>query len=273
MMGGMGRAVRRRLRRVHLRAGRARSSRSAPTLDWATLGAVPGDAADRLRLAHRRPGRAAGPDAADPRRHLLGRHGRRRAGQGPRADRARDHPPPRAALDALASDRRRPRAHRRRRRRRPGARDRARAASTPRSSWSAPPRCRDTLRATRVHGVVCFTGMLSNQWTVPDFYPIDYIPTGVRLTAYGGEASGPARRRPAGASSTTSPPAGSGADRPRLRPRRDRHGARRHGAGERRRQARRPRAGLSRRAARIGGVTLMRGASPRATIVRCGRPC
>jgi NADPH:quinone reductase-like Zn-dependent oxidoreductase len=48
---------------------------------------------------------------------------------------------------------------------------------------------RDTLRATAVHGVVCFTGMLSNQWTVTDFYPIDYIPSGVRLTAYGGEAA------------------------------------------------------------------------------------
>jgi NADPH2:quinone reductase len=48
---------------------------------------------------------------------------------------------------------------------------------------------RDTLRATAVHGVVCFTGMLSNQWTIDDFYPIDYIPDGVRLTAYGGEAS------------------------------------------------------------------------------------
>lgn len=47
----------------------------------------------------------------------------------------------------------------------------------------------DTLAATKVHGVVCFTGMLSNQWTVPDFYPIDYIPRGVRLTAYTGEAS------------------------------------------------------------------------------------
>ena len=31
--------------------------------------------------------------------------------------------------------------------------------------------------------------MLSNQWTVRDFYPIDYIPRGVRLTAYGGDAS------------------------------------------------------------------------------------
>lgn len=47
----------------------------------------------------------------------------------------------------------------------------------------------DTLRATRRHGVVCFAGMLSNRWTVPDFYPIDYLPRGVRLTAYGGEAS------------------------------------------------------------------------------------
>jgi NADPH:quinone reductase len=47
----------------------------------------------------------------------------------------------------------------------------------------------DTLRATRVHGVVCFTGMLSNEWTVKDFYPIEYLPRGVRLTAYGGEAS------------------------------------------------------------------------------------
>ena len=47
----------------------------------------------------------------------------------------------------------------------------------------------DTLRSTRVHGVVCFTGMLSNEWTVKDFYPIEYIPRGVRLTAYGGDAT------------------------------------------------------------------------------------
>jgi NADPH2:quinone reductase len=47
----------------------------------------------------------------------------------------------------------------------------------------------DTLRSTRVHGVVCFTGMLSNEWTVRDFYPIEYLPRGVRLTAYGGDAS------------------------------------------------------------------------------------
>jgi NADPH:quinone reductase-like Zn-dependent oxidoreductase len=31
--------------------------------------------------------------------------------------------------------------------------------------------------------------MLSNQWTIADFYPIEYIPSGVRLTAYGGDAA------------------------------------------------------------------------------------
>lgn len=46
----------------------------------------------------------------------------------------------------------------------------------------------DTLAATRVHGTVCFAGMLSNQWTISNFYPIGYLPAGVRLTAYGGEA-------------------------------------------------------------------------------------
>ncbi|HEY8719287.1 zinc-binding dehydrogenase [Pengzhenrongella sp.] len=51
------------------------------------------------------------------------------------------------------------------------------------------PTLRDTLQATAVHGTVCFTGMLSDEWTVPDFYPIDFIPKGVRLTAYSGEAS------------------------------------------------------------------------------------
>ena len=51
------------------------------------------------------------------------------------------------------------------------------------------PTLRDTLRCCRVGGVTCFTGMLSNQWIVPEFYPIDFIPTGIRLTAYGGDAS------------------------------------------------------------------------------------
>jgi NADPH:quinone reductase len=29
---------------------------------------------------------------------------------------------------------------------------------------------------------------LSNHWIVPDFYPIGYIPRGVRLTGYSGDA-------------------------------------------------------------------------------------
>ena len=47
----------------------------------------------------------------------------------------------------------------------------------------------DTLKATAVHGTVCFTGMLSDNWTIPDFYPIGCLPNGVRLTAYGGESA------------------------------------------------------------------------------------
>ncbi|HVG24896.1 MAG TPA: zinc-binding dehydrogenase [Thermoanaerobaculia bacterium] len=47
----------------------------------------------------------------------------------------------------------------------------------------------DSLRAAKVHGTVCFTGMVSNEWIVREFYPIGYIPNGVRLTAYGGEAN------------------------------------------------------------------------------------
>lgn len=47
----------------------------------------------------------------------------------------------------------------------------------------------DTLGSVALHGTVCFTGMLSNQWTVKDFYPIGYLPRGVRLTAYSGEAT------------------------------------------------------------------------------------
>ncbi|GLY95205.1 zinc-binding dehydrogenase [Actinoplanes sp. NBRC 103695] len=47
----------------------------------------------------------------------------------------------------------------------------------------------DTLRAVRVHGTVCFSGLLSDEWIVKDFYPIDYLPAGVRLTAYSGDAA------------------------------------------------------------------------------------
>jgi NADPH:quinone reductase len=47
----------------------------------------------------------------------------------------------------------------------------------------------DTLAATRVHGVVCMAGMLSDEWIVPEFYPIGYLPRGVRLAGYSGDAS------------------------------------------------------------------------------------
>jgi NADPH:quinone reductase-like Zn-dependent oxidoreductase len=46
----------------------------------------------------------------------------------------------------------------------------------------------DTLAATRVRGTVCFTGMLSGEWTVKEFYPNSYLPSGVRLTSYSGDA-------------------------------------------------------------------------------------
>jgi NADPH:quinone reductase len=45
------------------------------------------------------------------------------------------------------------------------------------------------LAATRVHGVVCAAGYLSNEWIVPDFYPSGFLPNGVRLSGYFGEAS------------------------------------------------------------------------------------
>lgn len=48
---------------------------------------------------------------------------------------------------------------------------------------------RDTLRAVRTRGVVCFTGMLSDHWAIPEFYPMAWLPNGVRLTAYSGEAA------------------------------------------------------------------------------------
>jgi NADPH:quinone reductase len=51
------------------------------------------------------------------------------------------------------------------------------------------PTLADSLAATRYHGTVCFTGMLSNQWTLPDFYPNDDLPRGVRLAGYHGDAS------------------------------------------------------------------------------------
>ncbi len=47
----------------------------------------------------------------------------------------------------------------------------------------------DTAAALRVHGVACMTGMLSNSWTLPDFYPTGDLPSGVWIGGYGGDAS------------------------------------------------------------------------------------
>lgn len=51
------------------------------------------------------------------------------------------------------------------------------------------PTLRDSLESTRMHGVVCAAGYLSNQWIVPDFYPSGFLPRGVRLSGYFGDAS------------------------------------------------------------------------------------
>ena len=93
--------------------------------------------------------------------------------------------------------------------------------------------------ATAFHGVVCFTGMLSNAWTVRDFYPIDYLPRGVRLTAYRRRG-----RRSASRSLTAFPrqrrrrPAARAAQS-HVQPRRDRGRPCQYGGRQRDRQARR----------------------------------
>jgi NADPH:quinone reductase len=47
----------------------------------------------------------------------------------------------------------------------------------------------DTLRTVRVHGTACFGGSLSGQYTVRDFSPNEYLPKGVRLAGYFGDAA------------------------------------------------------------------------------------
>ena len=196
MMGGMGRTFDGGYARVHVRARRPGHPVPLRTgLGDARRGAR--DAADRLRVADRRARRPARPDPPDPRRHLVGRHGHGSPRQGPRADRALDHPPARraAALEAIGVDHVRSSTTARSRR---TVRAIVPAASTRALELVGTPTLPDTLRATRVHGVVCFTGMLSNEWTVPRLLPD-------RLHAARGAADRvrrrrlrPAARRPAG---------------------------------------------------------------------------
>jgi NADPH:quinone reductase-like Zn-dependent oxidoreductase len=44
----------------------------------------------------------------------------------------------------------------------------------------------NSLRAVREPGIVCMTGMVGNSWLLPDFSPMEAIPTGVCLTTYDG---------------------------------------------------------------------------------------
>ncbi len=147
----------------------------------------PGDAADRARLPHHGGRRPARRHAADPRRHLV---------RG-----AREHRPRQVhGATVIATTRRADRADILRG---TGADhvvvDTGRIAEQVRAivpggvsgaiELIGTDTLPDTLRATAVHGTVCFSGMLADVWTIPDFYPMDVIPNGVRLTAYSGEAS------------------------------------------------------------------------------------
>ncbi|MDO8965275.1 MAG: zinc-binding alcohol dehydrogenase family protein [Algoriphagus sp.] len=42
----------------------------------------------------------------------------------------------------------------------------------------------DTLKSVKPGGMACFAGMLSENWSFPDFAPMDYIPSTVGLTTY-----------------------------------------------------------------------------------------
>ena len=46
----------------------------------------------------------------------------------------------------------------------------------------------DSLKCAAPRGVVCMTGIVGNQWSLPDFSPMDAIPSTVRLTVYTGES-------------------------------------------------------------------------------------
>lgn len=48
---------------------------------------------------------------------------------------------------------------------------------------------RDSLKSARRGGIVCMTGILGGEWTFETFTPMADIPTGVKLTSYGGAAS------------------------------------------------------------------------------------
>lgn len=46
----------------------------------------------------------------------------------------------------------------------------------------------DSLQSVRPGGLCCMTGMVGNKWALPDFSPMDSIPTAVGLTTYSGDS-------------------------------------------------------------------------------------
>jgi NADPH:quinone reductase-like Zn-dependent oxidoreductase len=47
---------------------------------------------------------------------------------------------------------------------------------------------KDSLLCAKEAGIVCMTGIVGNKWSLDEFAPMEAIPTGVYLTAYGGES-------------------------------------------------------------------------------------
>jgi len=43
---------------------------------------------------------------------------------------------------------------------------------------------KDSLACARTGGTVCMAGMLSEQWLIPDFAPMEFIPAAIKLTIY-----------------------------------------------------------------------------------------
>lgn len=44
----------------------------------------------------------------------------------------------------------------------------------------------DSMHCTRIGGICCMTGIVGNKWSFDEFNPMEYIPSGVCLTAYSG---------------------------------------------------------------------------------------
>ena len=99
----------------------------------------------------------------------------------------------------------------------------------------------DTLRAVRVHGTACFGGSLSNQWTVRDFAPNEYLPKGVRLAGYSGDAADLPRQAFQEILDAVAAAAGLPRGPHLRRPGAGTASPRRHGTRPRHRQTRRPR--------------------------------